>query len=146
MKIVNESIYSFEKKLNPLDSLNVGRKVLITKWLDEMEIIGYTINNDLTIDVDNGVGLDDIDIKEFPEYIQFNKVSYYFSASYCNLISLKGFPKFVSGSFWINNNNLTSLTYSPKFVGGIFDCQKNAIQFTEEDVKNQCEVIMDIIL
>jgi len=143
MKLVKESLHSFEKKHDPLSSLGVGKKSLIEKWLKEMEINRHLIREDLTIDVYDGVGLDDIDIKEFPNYIQFNKVDEFFSCSYCGLITLKGFPKIVNGPFWINNNNLTSLEYSPKYVNGIFDCRNNAIKFTTEDVRNRCRVLID---
>ena len=38
-------------------NLGLGKEALIKKWLDKHEITNYTINNDLTIDVDTTVDL-----------------------------------------------------------------------------------------
>jgi len=141
MKIVNEPLYKFEKKSNPLVSLGVGKINQITKWLHEMEIKNYTINDDLTIDVLEDVYLDYKNIIKFPEYIQFNKVDGYFSCDSTNLISLRGCPKIINFSFYCNNNMLTSLEGCPEIIlRGDFHCQRNKIKFTIEDVSNLCKV------
>jgi hypothetical protein len=83
---------SFKKQDNPLVSLGIGQRAQITKWLDEMDVIGYTINDDFTIDVNGDVDLSFTKLVEFPDYIQFNYVNGYFNCSNNYLISLKGCP------------------------------------------------------
>ena len=51
MKLIRESL-SFERGMNPKDSMGVGKIAQIKSWLYEMEIENYTINPDFTIDVE----------------------------------------------------------------------------------------------
>jgi hypothetical protein len=137
MKLLKESL-NFKRETNHLSSLGVGKSVLIKKWLDEMNIKGYTINEDLTIDVDLAVNLIKKNLKEFPEYIQFNKVSNNFYCNYNMLTSLRGCPYDVGRNFYCNHNNLTSLDYFPKKVGNIVDCSNNDVEFSYDDVERIC--------
>ena len=89
MNLVSESLnelYKFEKKTNPLSSLGIGKKVLITKWLDEMGIKNYIINDDLTITINGKVDLESNKLNNFPDYIQFNIVNGFFDCGNNNLI------------------------------------------------------------
>jgi hypothetical protein len=144
MKLVSESLnelYKFEKKSNSLDSLNIGRKALIIKWLDEMDVEDYTINDDYTINVHNWVDLYNKNLVEFPEYIQFYKIEGSFTCTQNKFISLRGCPEQVAGYFACSNNNLISLEGCPKFVNGDFICKFNkGIQITEEDVRKICKI------
>jgi len=164
MKLVSESLnelYKFEKKSDPLVSLGIGKKALITSWLDEMNIVNYIINDDLTIDVKGYVYLDDKGLDKFPDYIKFGKVggyfycsnnqlvslegcpssvSGYFSCSNNQLVSLEGCPSSVGGGFYCYNNQLVSLEGCPVSVGGWFDCRNNKKQFSREEVKKVCKV------
>jgi len=113
-------MYRFEKKDNPLVSLGVGKKALIEKWLNDMCIKNYVLNNDLTIDVDGSVDIQFRNLTEkFPDYIQFNIINGNFHCQYNKLTSLEGFPKTIKGNFY---------------------CGKNAIQFTEKYIKKKCKV------
>ena len=69
-----------------------------------------------------------------------------FNCTNCNkLTSLEGAPEKVGGNFACSGcNNLTSLEGAPKEVGGKFDCVCRAISFTEQDVKDVCDVKGDI--
>jgi hypothetical protein len=78
---------------NFFKNLGVGQESLIRKWLDEHNITYYTINPDMTIDVDNDVILDEYSESKFPEYIQFGKVNGCFSITETQLTSLVGSPK-----------------------------------------------------
>ena len=148
MKLVSESLnelYKFEKKSDSLVSLGVGKKMLITKWLDEMGVKNYIINDDYTIDVNGNVNLFGKGLVKFPDYIQFNEIYGWFACQGNQLISLKGCPKIVSNTFTCRNNNLESLKYSPLFVGhksvgNYYDCTNNKIRFTENYVKELCNV------
>jgi hypothetical protein len=122
-KLVFESLneMNFQKKMDdPLVSLGVGQKHFILNWLDEMGVENYTINDDLTIDVngDLRIGLYE-DLDEIPEFIQFNKVY---------------------GNFYCNDNNLTSLRGCPTYVSGDFDCSSNDKIFTKAYIRNLCDV------
>jgi hypothetical protein len=151
MKIVNESLlelYKFEKKINPLDSVGVGKIFLIEEWLKEMKITNnnYTINDDYIIDLKYTAYLNNKKIKKFPDYIQFGKS---YSDFYCignGLISLDGCPKYVNGDFACDNNNLTTLEGCPEKIIGYFWCKDNKIKFTKEDVLKLCDVHPDRIV
>jgi hypothetical protein len=143
MKLVSESLnelHNFEKKSNSLDSLGVGMKAIIIKWLDEMNIFEYIINDDLTIDVEGDVDLFNKNLDRFPDYIKFGKVGGTFYCVYNQLVSLKGSPTKVGGSFYCSNNQLVSLDGSPMEVGGSFYCGNNKKQFTKEEVRKVCNV------
>jgi hypothetical protein len=63
---------------NFFKNLGVG-KARIENWLNEYNIINYTINNDLTIDVNGVVYLSTYKEEQLPEYIQFGNVTGYFN-------------------------------------------------------------------
>jgi len=144
-KLISESLHNFEKKSNPLNSLNVGKKALITNWLDEMHVPNYTINDDYTIDIHNNtsVDLDNKNLKELPYFIQFNHVNGYFEIGNNKLTSLRGCPKTVTGYFSCEGNQLTSLEGCPTKVDGEFWCNDNKIEFSIYDVKKYCKTISD---
>ena len=165
MRLVPESlneVFSFERSTSdPLKNLSVGKKVQIVKWLDSYEIKNYTINDDLTIDVNGSVNLFNQSLTCFPSFIKFNEVS---GSFYCNsnkLTSLEGCPLTVGASFYCSNNQLTSLEGCPKTVGNNFECSYNQLtslkgcpatvdfsfyyydnskQFSEEYVRSLCKV------
>ena len=100
----------------------------VAAWLDSMRIENYTINDDLTVDVDWYVIIANKDLTEIP--IQFGKVTRFFDCSKNNLTTLKGCPREVGEGypgFDCSNNNLTSLEYCPMVVTGSFDCSRNKI-------------------
>jgi len=139
MKLVRESL-DFTRGGDPYSSLQIGKHFLIKKWLDEMNIIDYIINDDLTIDVKRDVDLYYKNLSSFPEYIKFNKVEGGFYCSYNQLTSLEGSPSSVGGSFLCDNNQLTSLEGGPSSVGGTFFCRNNKKQFSEKEVRKYCKV------
>ena len=98
----------------------------IKNWLDDMDIDNYTINDDLTIDVDGDVDLNNKKLEKIP--VKFKSVGGYFNCGYNQLTSLKGSPESVGGSFYCNNNKLTSLEGCPESVGGHFNCNSNPIE------------------
>ena len=100
-------------------------KQQIIKWLDSCSINGYTINKDLSVDVNQSVYLDYKALKEIP--VQFNVVKGNFSCSYNQLTSLEGCPKEVQGDFSCYDNKLTSLEGCPQEVQGGFLCYYNKL-------------------
>ena len=87
------------------------------------KIKNYTINSDLTVDVDDTVNISNEELTELP--LKFGKVSGHFYCENNNLTSLLGSPQTVGGFFDCYNNCLTSLLGSPKEVGGNFNCENN---------------------
>ena len=72
----------------------LDNRIEIEAWLKEYKVIKYTINEDLSVDVDGNVSLSKLYIVELP--VKFRNVS---------------------GDFWCNNNKLTSLIGCPVSVG-----------------------------
>lgn len=95
----------------------------IKEWCELLEIKEYTINQDMSIDVDTHVDLRGRSFEKFP--ITFNKVWGHFLCNNSKLTTLEGSPKFVGGNFRCENNNLTSLKGSSEKIEGNFNCSGN---------------------
>jgi len=93
------------------------------------EINNYTINDDLSIDVDDFVDLSQTGLEYIP--LRFNYVSGGFRCSQNELKSLEGCPQTVSGSFYCSNNKLVSLEGCPQTVGFNFGCEDNKLRDLE---------------
>ena len=85
-------------------------KEAIKTWLDEMGIENYTINKNLTVDVNGSVTLSNKNLKKIP--VQFGKVGESFYCHSNQLTSLNGAPQKVGESFYCDNNKLTSIPQS----------------------------------
>jgi hypothetical protein len=107
-------------------------KYKIKRWLSKYNITNYTINDDLTVDVDGNVDLRYKNITKLP--FQFGNVSGYFDCSHTKLSSLKNCPISVQYFFSCacNRGNLTSLQYCPIYVGGDFYCHYNSLSSIKE--------------
>ena len=99
----------------------------VKDWLNSMRISNYTINADLTVDVNGSVELNKKGLSEIP--IQFNKVSGYFVCSENRLTTLKGCPKYVGNFFACNDNGLTTLQYAPQEVDSTIFTSVNPLPF-----------------
>ena len=60
--LVRESI-SFTRGNDPKNVLGIGQRYLIEKWLDEMDIEKYIINDDMTINIKRSGGYININNK-----------------------------------------------------------------------------------
>lgn len=100
----------------------------IKKWLKEMSIYDYKINDNLEVDVFRGVDLQYKNLKHIP--IQFGIIKGSFNCSSNELTSLKGCPR-ITLSFNCSNNQLKSLKYGPTEVNGYFCCSKNHLSSLE---------------
>lgn len=98
----------------------------IKAWLDQYGIQKYTINEDMTVDVDGDVSLEKKKLKYIP--VQFNKINGKFNCSDNQLMSLEGCPKEVKGGFLCHNNKLKSLKYSPILIEKDFICSHNKLR------------------
>jgi len=97
-------------------------EVEIKKWLDDMGVKNYTINNGV-VNVVGDVDLDRKNLEVIP--VQFGKVTGFFNCSDNALASLIGAPRIVGDEFLAYNNQLTSLEGGPSKVGRSFNCQYN---------------------
>jgi len=122
-----------------LEGLGLGKPALIKKWLEDYDIFKYTINDDLTIDVNEHVVIIGENIEKIPDYIQFNNVTGNFKIKFSHLKSLRGFPIRVTGICSCSGNKLESLEYCPKYIGDDFYCDSNLItnlKFIPEHIGN----------
>jgi len=155
MKLVREYINEkFTDESDPIKDLGIGMRHKIEEWLDEMRVINYTINKDLTIDVISPNYVVDFSNKKltnFPFYIQFNNVEAGFEICRNMFTSLRGCPKKISGFFRCEYNMLSSLEGCPKELHkginphanftGAFYCHNNTKQFSKMEVLYYCNVI-----
>jgi hypothetical protein len=142
MKKRIESLEQYESQVTEsfFSNMGVGEYQRITNWLDEVGIRKYTINKDLTVDVDGHV---DLNGKTFEKLsVRFGKVSGYFSIYGCkNLKSLDGCPSEVGDVFTCSNcPKLKSLDGCPSKVGLDFWCYECGTKFTEAEVQKLCKV------
>ena len=86
---------------------SIDTKESIKGWLDSMEIKYYTINDDLTVDVDSDVDICDKNLTEIP--VKFNKINGNFYCFYNKLTSLKGCPTTINGNFYCSYNKLEDI-------------------------------------
>jgi hypothetical protein len=98
----------------------------IIEVCEDYEIENYTINDDLSIDVDDFVDLSQTGLEYIP--LRFNYVSGGFRCSQNELKSLEGCPQTVGYDFDCSNNNLVSLEGCPQTVENDFDCSSNKLR------------------
>jgi len=108
-------------------------KAEVIKACNTYEIKNYTINDDLSIDVDGDIGITFQSLEYLP--IKFNYVSGAFVCFFNELVSLKGSPKTVGGYFDCSYNNLKTLEESPQTVNGDFNCHSNLLKTLEGSPK-----------
>jgi len=91
----------------------------IKNWLTRHRIENYTINSDMSVDVEGDVDLQHCNIQRLK--LQFNRVNGNFLVTENDLTSLWGSPKTeVTGDFFCNYNYLGSLCSAPPVIGGGF--------------------------
>ena len=116
----------FNKEVWFIDKIN---KYKIDKICKKYGIKDYTINPDVSIDVNDTVSLWDKKLTKLP--LKFNKVN---GGFYCNdnkITSLEGCPKEVNGGFYCSNNQLTSFEFAPKRINSFFNCSYNKLTTLE---------------
>ena len=98
----------------------------VKAWLDKYKIKNYTINNDLTVDVEGNVDLASMHIKELP--VQFGVVTGEFDISYNkNFKSLKGVPKEVHNFFCVETS-IETLEDGPEKVEKCYYVHSNKLK------------------
>ena len=79
-------------------------------------------------------------LTKLPPILKDITVNGWFNCSLNNLTSLENCPKIVIGNFYCSYNNLTSLEGAPQKVDRHFICHSNDVKFTEEQVRDVCDV------
>jgi hypothetical protein len=92
-------------------------------------IKNYTINDDLSIDVNGDVNLAYKNLEHLP--LKFNYIEGSFDCSNNELKTLEGCPQTVGGDFDCHRNELKTLEGSPQTVGGDFNCHFNKLETLE---------------
>jgi hypothetical protein len=95
----------------------------VEKWLRDMKILNYKIDENLLVHVTGDVNLSKKDIRVFP--VRFGVVSGSFYAANNGLESLLGCPHTIGKDAWFNDNELTSAQHSPSTIGGSYGIHKN---------------------
>jgi hypothetical protein len=103
---------------------SVDSEFKIHKICKEYKIKNYTINDDLSIDVDGDVDLSNKSLIKIP--IKFRKVSGNFHCYHNSLTSLIGCPEYVGDNFLCHDNKLTSLEGISKYTNYL-NCDYNEI-------------------
>lgn len=103
--------------------LNIKKLSMTAKQIEKIintclkyQIENYSINPDGSIDVDENVKLQEMELSELP--LIFNKVSGNFNCFRNKLTSLVGSPKHVAGDFYCYDNPLVSLVGCPETIMG----------------------------
>ena len=96
---------------------------------ERYEIKNYTINDDLSIDVNDDVNLAYKNLEHLP--LKFNYVHGGFQCNRNELKTLEGCPQVVGGYFNCSFNKLKTLEGSPQTVGGDFMCYYNKLKTLE---------------
>ena len=92
-------------------------------------IENYSINDDLSIDVNGDVNLAYKNLEHLP--LKFNYIEGSFDCSNNELKTLEGCPQTVGGDFDCHRNELKTLEGSPQTVGGDFNCHFNKLETLE---------------
>ncbi len=117
----------------------ITTKIEIAKWCDTNLIENYTINDDLTVDVDDNVILYLIPMDELP--IQFGFVKGDFILGENGLTTLKGVPSTVGGDFICGGNEIEDLEHLPKTISSRIILLNNKISSYTSSLKNANNII-----
>jgi hypothetical protein len=121
----------FIRRLEPMKSMDLGKGHLIKNdietWLNNMGITGYTINDDLTIDIKGCVDLSNKGLEIVPEYIRFREVTGWFVCYRNKLKTLEFLPPVLGDALNCSYNRLVSLEGCPQTLNSFFDCSHNRL-------------------
>lgn len=113
---------------NTKENTKLKTAIAIKSWLDKKGITYYTINSDLTVDVDNDVILNNKHNTEPPLIylpVKFGKINGSFEIVNQKIASFDNFPHYVKYDLNIYHNDIKDFTHAPDFVGEKFICGDN---------------------
>lgn len=104
---------------------------MVEAWLYQTiayETSNYTVNDDLSVDVDGHVHLTMKMIGSISFLpVRFRYVTKTFVIGPAKLTTLKGCPIEVGESFFVRGNRITTLQFGPREVGGAYMCESNSL-------------------
>lgn len=113
----------------------------------EYTILNYTINDDMSIDVNGNVSFwSNKKFKKLP--LKFNHVEGDFRLTDNELETLEGFPKYIKGNINISFNNLKSLKGLPDIINNGLNCKYNLIDSFDNSpkkIKNYLDISGNMI-
>lgn len=115
MKYINSVKTFFDK--------GTEEEKIIKRQARDLGISNFTVNKDLTVDVDGSVDCSHRSLTKFP--FKFGRVMGGFDCSSNQLTTLEGAPKFVLMEFIAIGNQLTNLIGGPVRVNGRYDVTFN---------------------
>ena len=108
---------NFERGQDPKEALNIGKKASIEKWFEEWApMIGYTINQDLSIDVAGWIDLSNTKVTSLPDNLN---VIWGLDLSDTSIASLPDNLR-VGVDLYLKGSKITSLPDSLSVGGEIF--------------------------
>lgn len=145
MKIVKEKLNEIKRTDDVFSSSKLGKyhiKEKIERWLLRHEVYNYAIDdNTLLISVHGNVTFVFLkDLVEFPDFINFDKVSGSFTIDDCGMTTLRGCPTTVGKDFNCARNPITSISDGPKRVEGNYALYDVSVNFSAEDISSVCSV------
>jgi hypothetical protein len=127
MKLIREHINEkFTEESDPVKDLNIGLSHQIREWLvyyvklrmmpNHVYMDMFTINDDLTINVDGDLDISYDFMRTLPSYIKFNRVNGKFACCFNDhkVVKING-PKIVEGDYDVYYH-LPKLLLSEKFI------------------------------
>ena len=117
-----------------------SEKDVIIRNLGKLGIYGtYQINSDLTVDINGGVYIQDLDIEKLP--VRFNRINSWFAMfNMSRLTTLEGCPKKTGNGFSCVNTLITSLEGCPIDIGKeSFNIPQNkltSLEFSPKEVND----------
>jgi hypothetical protein len=111
----------------------------IYQWCTDHLIENFTINDDLTVDVNDNVILYLYKINELP--VQFGDVKGDFILGENNLKTLKGVPHSVGGDFICGGNDIRDLDYFPKNINSRIILLNNQLNSHTSPLENANNII-----
>ena len=97
----------------------------VVKLCKRYDIQNYSINPDLSIDVDRDVNLVGLKLTSLP--LRFSRVGGGFYCYSNQLTTLEGCPREIGEGFYCHYNRLTTLGGCPREVVGDFNCSYNPV-------------------
>lgn len=103
----------------------IDKKQEALDFCEEHGILGYTIHDDGTIDVDGDVDLSSRGLEAL--IVKFGVVHGEFSVAYNKLTTFYGFPTSVTRSLYCESNQIRYFKHCPSIIGGSFLVSDNKI-------------------
>lgn len=100
----------------------------------------YYYEEENGVRVYSNINISEMYLPKIPNFGDNYIVTGRFDCSGNNFTNLEGGPNSVGGDFNCRDNELTTLEGSPSSVGGDFYCKYNKKQFTEEEIREVCDV------